>query len=202
MFMAKSNFISEDPATIVQIAKKYMDDIGNELQWNDTDANINFLWESKGGYGYHDENSNEFKEITDYLRGKMFEKSKINRVELFEKFVETMTNEPRGYLKLSESRYFTADIFSDGNPQILWDKLTSLTPSAFNEITHHLTQEIISHHLRNKKSQKQFDFWKNIIDLGEKFLEDHQNDNKAKCFQLRENFLPQLREMVSQYEQQ
>jgi len=200
--MSKKNFIKTLSSDIVLEAKGYLDSIGNKLSWDDVSTDIYFYWESYGGYGYHAKESEEFKEIKEYLKIKMEEKCKLNRLVKYHDFIKDITNEQRAYVKICSPEYQQADIFSDSDPQRLWNKLTDLTPRAFREIMHCMTNEIAGHHLRNKKSQKQFNFWKQIIAYGEKFLEEHPDSEKAKCLYLRDNFLPKLREMVKHYEQQ
>jgi len=200
--MSQKGFINTQTSEIVSEAKKYLDSIGNNLSWNDVSADINFYWEGYDGYGYHALHSNEFKEISAYLEMKMREKCKENIDKCYQNFITDITNEERAYVKICSPDYQRADIFTDSNPLTLWDKLISLTPKAFREITHYMNDEVIRHHLCNKRSPKQFDFWKKIISLGENFLNEHPHDNKAKCLHLREDFLPELRKMVSEYEQQ
>ena len=199
--MSQKGFINTQTSEIVSEAKKYLDSIGNNLSWNDVSADINFYWEGYGGYGYHATHSNEFRDITAYLKIKMHEKCKENIDECYQKFINDITDEDRAYAKICSPDYQRADIFTNSEPQILWDKLTGLKPKAFREITHYMCEGIIRHHLCNKKSEKQFDFWRHIIAFGEKFLNEHSDCEKSKCLQLREDFLPQLRKMVSQYEQ-
>lgn len=200
--MANCGFISDDKAKIVLSAKEYMDAIVDKLAWNKVDTKVDFRWSDSGGYGYHAQNSSEFDEITEYLEKKMLEKCKANRMARYQDLVNDITNEERAYIKICSQEYLQADIFSDSDPQILWDKLINLNPAAFNEITHYLTKEVITHHLVYNKHTEQLDFWKQIITCGEKFLEEHPNCEKAKCLQLREEFLPQLREMVAHCEKQ
>ena len=200
--MAQKGFIDAATSSIVQDARNYLDLLGCKLSWDDVSADINFHQKGYAGYGYHADDSDEFKDIKAYLEIKMREKCKENIDKRYQNFINDITNEKRAYAKLSLPDYQRADIFTNSNPQILWDKLISLTPKAFREITHYMNDEVVRHHLCNKKSQKQFYFWKKIISLGENFLNEHPHDNKAKCFHLREDFLPELRKMVSEYEQQ
>ena len=200
--MSKNSFINASTEDIVLDAKKYLDSIGNNLSWNNVSVDINFYLESYGGYGFQANNSDEFKDITAHLEIKMREKCKENIDECYKKFINDITDENRAYAKICSPDYQRADIFTDSNPQILWNKLISLKAKAFREITHYMLEDIIRHHLCNKKSKKLFDFWKQIIAYGEKFLEEHPDSEKAKCLQLREHFLPELREMVKHYEQQ
>lgn len=199
--MSQKGFINTQTSEIVSEAKKYLDSIGNNLSWNDVSADINFYWEGYGGYGYHATHSNEFRDITAYLKIKMHEKCKENIDECYKKFINDITDEDRAYVKICSPYYQRADIFTNSDPKMLWDKLTGLKPKAFREITHYMCEDIIRHHLCNKKSEKQFNFWRHIIAFGEKFLNEHSGCEKSKCLQLREDFLPQLRKMVSQYEQ-
>ncbi|MBE6363665.1 MAG: hypothetical protein E7054_08440 [Lentisphaerae bacterium] len=199
--MSKKGFINTPTSEIVSDAKKYLDSIGSDLSWNDVSADINFYWESYDGYGYHATHSDEFKETTAYLAMKMREKCKENIDECYKKFINDITEDDRAYAKICSPEYQRADIFSDSDPDVLWNKLINLNPKAFREITHYLVRDVVSHHLSYKRYTKQIGFWKKIISLGEKFLDEHPNDNKSKCLQLREDFLPQLRKMVSQYEQ-
>lgn len=200
--MSKKGFINTPTSEIVSDAKKYLDSIGNNLAWDDVSADINFHRKSYSGYGYHASDSDEFKEITSYLELKIRKKCKKNIDACYKNFINDITNEERAYVKICSPDYQRADIFTDSNPLTLWEKLISLTPKAFREITLYMNDEVIRHHLCNKRSPKQFDFWKKIISLGENFLNEHPHDNKAKCLHLREDFLPELRKMVSEYEQQ
>lgn len=199
--MSKEGFINTPTSEIVSDAKKYLDSIGSDLSWNDVSADINFYWKSYDGYGYHASHSDEFKETTAYLAMKMREKCKENIDECYKKFINDITEDDRAYAKICSPEYQRADIFSDSDPDVLWNKLINLNPKAFREITHYLVRDVVSHHLSYKRYTKQIGFWKKIISLGEKFLDEHPNDSKSKCLQLREDFLPQLRKMVSQYEQ-
>ena len=200
--MSKKGFINAKTSDVVCDAKKYLDLLEDNLSWNDISADINFHRNSYCGYGYHADDSDEFKEITAYLELKIRKKCKHNIDACYKDFINNITDDERAYAKLGSSEYLRADIFTDSDPLTLWNKLISLTPKAFREITHYMNDEVIRHHLCNKKSQKQFDFWKKIISLGENFLNEHLHDNKAKCLHLREDFLPKLREMVREYEQQ
>ncbi len=195
--MSKKGFTDTPISEIVSDAKRYLDSLGNDLSWNDVSADINFHWESYGGYGFHDEGSAEFKEITEYLETKLQKKCKLNRATKYQDFINDITDGERAYVKICSPEYQRADIFSDSNPQKLWDKLVKLKTKAFNEITHYLVRDVVSHHLSYKKYTQQIGFWKQIISFGEKFLEEHPNDNKAKCLHLKEDFLPELRKMVA-----
>jgi len=196
--MSKKGFINTPTSEIVSDAKKYLDSIGSDLSWNDVSADINFHWESYGGYSYHDEGSDEFNEITEYIETKLQEKCKLNIAAQYQNFINDITNENRAYIKICSPEYQRADIFSDSDPGILWNKLINLNPKAFREITHYLIRDVVSHHLSYKRYTKQIGFWKKIIFLGKKFLDEHPNDNKAKCLHLREDFLPELCKMVDQ----
>ena len=195
--MSKKGFIDSTTTDIVSKAKEYLDSIGNKLSWNDISADINFHLESFGGYGFQGNNSDEFEDITAYLAIKMRERCKENIDKCYQKFINDITDGERAYVKICSPEYQRADIFSDSNPQTLWDKLVKLKTKAFSEITHYLVRDVVSHHLSYKKYTQQIGFWKKIISFGEKFLEEHPNDNKAKCSHLKEDFLPELRKMVA-----
>ena len=200
--MSKKGIIKTEASNVVDKLKQYMDSLGTNLSWDNTTADINFHWKSYGGYGYHDEGSDEFNEITEYIENKLQEKCKLNIAAKYQDFINDITNKNRAYTKICSPEYQRADIFSDSDPDVLWNKLMNLNPKAFREITHYLVRDVVSHHLSYKRYTKQIGFWKKIIFLGEKFLDEHPNDNKAKCLHLREDFLPELCKMVDQYEQQ
>ena len=203
--MAQVKLISKTPDDIVKDAKKYMDIIGNDLEWDDIQGDINFRLESSGGYGYHAEDTKEFKEITDYLDKKIKEKCKINRAKKYRQFIDAITEDEKSYLKIIDEDYLRADIFADNDPQILWDKVINLKPKAFRDICYSITETVASRSLHPfRKETMSTQFWLEIIELSKKFLDENlsKKTNRVKCVYLREQFIPALTKMVNKNDQQ
>ena len=201
VILVKKGFIDSHIEKVISDAKKYMDSIEDDLQWNDVKGDIDFLWDGSGGYCYYEEKSKEFQEISQYLREKIKKRCKHNQQKVFADLLELIQQDEDAHFKISAEKYMSSDIFSANEPQLLWDTLINLPARRFGRTCYYFLEIIVSHHLLHH-DEKRVLFWSKMLELANNFLREHEalKDNKAKCDYLKNEFVPQLQKMVNRDE--
>ena len=192
--MSIEEVIEQTPQEIVVKAKKYIESLGNDLEFDEVAFTINDISDYTAGYGYQAQETEEFKQIRDCLIEQINQKCQQNRKNRYFEFLAEIKNEGEAWRNLYSDRFNAIDIFSNNDPNLLWDKLLKLKPEYFNQISKTLWHTIIPGQLGLYRDSQDA-FWKKILEYAEDFLSKNSSCKKeiAKCIQLRKYFIPGLK---------
>lgn len=196
--LAASNFIDKTCEDVSLRAQKYLDELGNDIEWNASKGHINFIFDHPAGHGLREKELPQFEVIANCLRDRLQTKVRLNIKQRYEEFVMLVGSGKFTSQDLMDEKYLNEDIFSGSDPNLLWDKVKNLHPKKFGEFCRVCTQALILRHLDRVEISQEFkDFWMKILTLSQGFLDEHKKSKteKSKCYYIEKGFIPELEKL-------
>lgn len=189
--MSRDKFIDQTLDEIKLTAQKYIENIGDKIEYIDPgDNGRNLLRFNGSGLRVYSEGSNETKELVQLLIAALDRKKKMIVQKKYTHLIENLFNNMNDFKSWAYSGEHYEDIFSNQDPSLFWNAWIKLPTEKFIEIGHCFDHTIINDQLLNHRAS-QNEFWQYLLEQAKQFIGENQphKKEKSKCLYLEKFFI-------------
>jgi len=182
------------PQAVIEKAKKYLNELGERLEWDTVHPYLTNINDFSSGYCFHAEEYKEYNQLLDLLKDAVKSKTQKNIDEQY----QNLLNDIRNRSLTVNATYQFADIYSNQSPNLLWEVLVNLDPKYFNRYCNLMVDHIVPNQLRNYRCTQQ-DFWQTILDKAKEYLAGNKKQckNVAKCIYIEKYFINDMESLCN-----